>query len=148
MLAMVVVSKPPFVNFSVYFPGATLGNAYCPEELVVTVLVSLVAEFVRSTAASGTTAPPGWLTVPSTTPVLAGCPAADTPLQIRKRIKRPANVNRANTFISPPPQAGSFPTEWPSRQCLPPSWCAKQLFRKVIPHNGTIVSYCGTGTRG
>src|ERR1700758_3700987 len=76
MLEKVVVAKPAFETFSVYVPGATLGNTYWPTELVVTVLVSFVAMVVRLTVASGTTAPPWSVTVPRTRAVLAVCAPA------------------------------------------------------------------------
>src|ERR1700694_553550 len=118
MPPMVVVAKPVFVNFSVYVPGAMLGNTYCPDEFVVPVFVSFVAAFVRSTVASGTTAPPGSITVPSTMPVFAVCPAAGMIVQSANRTKRPANPNRTNSFISPPTQTGFLHLQWPAWRLL------------------------------
>src|SRR6266850_7561958 len=57
-------------------PGETAGKTYCPDPLVRTVLVSLIAALTSSTVTSGTTPPLESTTVPRTTPVLEDCPQA------------------------------------------------------------------------
>src|SRR5689334_18156434 len=66
-----MVANPALEILSEYVPGATFGKTYWPAEFVVTDLVSFVAVFASSAVASGTTAPPGSVTVPRTWAVLA-----------------------------------------------------------------------------
>src|ERR1700745_3087222 len=82
-------------------PGDTLGKTYCPEEFVAVVLISLVAVFVRLTAASGTTAPPGSVTIPKTMADLALCAHAGAP-HINAANKTPATKILVKNFMEPP----------------------------------------------
>jgi hypothetical protein len=78
-----------------------LGKTYCPEEFVAVVLISLVAAFVKLMAASGTTAPPGSVTIPKTRAefeVCAHAGAADT----SAASKTLATKILAKNFILPP----------------------------------------------
>jgi hypothetical protein len=78
-----------------------LGKAYCPEEFVAVVLISLVAVFVKLTAASGTTAPAGSVTIPKTRAEFEVCAhtgAADN----RTASKALATKILVKNFILPP----------------------------------------------
>jgi hypothetical protein len=78
-----------------------LGKTYCPAELVVAVLVSLVAVFVRVTAASGTTAPAASVTVPKTRAESEVC-ARDGAADSNTTTNTKPIANFAENFILPP----------------------------------------------
>ena len=82
-------------------PGDTLGKTYCPEEFVAVVLISLVAVFVRLTVASGTTAPPGSVTIPKTMAELAVCAHAGA-ADINATNKTLATKILVKNFMEPP----------------------------------------------
>src|SRR2546421_2758645 len=85
-------------------PGATVGKTYCPDPLLVAVLVSFVAVFTNSADASGTTALALSMTVPRTIAVLAVCARAGTAdSKATSRTDATSSfVSFVKTFILPP----------------------------------------------
>src|SRR5215470_4075149 len=86
---------------TLYLPGTTPGKVNCPAELVVVSLTSLVSVLVSWALASGTTAPPGSVTVPKTSAVLAVCAAAGI-AERRSASDTPTMAIFDEAFMMPP----------------------------------------------
>src|SRR5581483_7449285 len=100
------VLKPGASIFTLYLPICRSGTTYWPVSLVLIFVETLVAVLVMVTAALGTAAPDGSVTVPTMVPPVPAWPNADKAAATRI-------ANRAIQRINGPPRHCCPREKWP-----------------------------------